>query len=150
MVTLLSQRFIQAIVSCLIVIFFLVGARGLPHFAMIAPIGMDSPMVMSDCMMPGMTTICHMNLLEHIASWQSMFASLPVENPAFALLLFILVVAVGRVWTRQQYPPQYVAMTRVRSPHEHEYIPPATSLQELFSSGILHAKIFAYVRLTIY
>ena len=118
----------------------LMSAAGLPHFGMTMNMDEHGNMAMSDCYMPGMTTLCNMNALDHIGWWQSMFTSIPSQNVMLALLLLVLGVVLF-VWLKQGLSPplQLQTLSKFR---ERDYIPLSTSLQELFSNGILHSKTY--------
>jgi len=84
-----------------------------------------------------------MDPLEHIAAWQDMFAALPGQLGLFGtLLLLIASFLVAR----------YVRLIKVHIPlfvhppsqflYSKTYIPIVSPLQEAFSNGILHPKIF--------
>lgn len=62
-------------------------------------------MPMSNCsFMVAQTALCAMNAVDHLASWQAMFASLPVES--FGLTLSLLVISLGWIlWRYLFYPP---------------------------------------------
>jgi hypothetical protein len=125
-----------------VIIALLIAAFGLPHFGMSMTMDMDENGNMSmDCYMPGMTAVCNMTPLEHVADWQSMFTSILSQNISILLLLAMLAAIVGFIWTRHTHsPPQklHVSSRFIR----REYIPHHTSLQELLSNGILHPKVF--------
>lgn len=119
--------------------FLLFGTLGLGHIGM----GMEST-VSSNCpFMPGMTAVCKMNPLEHIAAWQSMFTAIPVEKVFILslLLLFALLLARSLIkkitWDveilRNFAPPLW----QTRNPFIPRY-----ALQEAFSNGIIHSKVF--------
>jgi len=104
--------------------------------------GMDMSGGMTDCpFMSHEEVICPMNLADHIGAWKSVFASVA---PTLTLLLAVAGVAVfvasiapnllGRV--RYASPPLCRWLqTRI---YTFSYRP----LQELFSNGILHPKLY--------
>lgn len=60
--------------------------------------------VVSNCpFMVGETALCGMNVLDHIASWQAMFTSLPAQLSTIVLLLLALVLS--WVWLRHLFDP---------------------------------------------
>jgi hypothetical protein len=123
------------------VAFLLVGALGLSHFGMTMKMDMNGNMDMSDCFMPGMAAVCNMNLLEHITTWQHAFLVPPQQYGILSLLLlFIFALGTGRV--RWQYPPPENRVQTLWSRVAQSCSLPATSLQELFSDGILNPKLF--------
>lgn len=123
---------------------FLVMSLGVPHFGMAMPMDMDEHgnMPMTDCYMPGMATICNMSPLEHIASWQGMFTSLPTQGFAMTLLFLLIATVIGFVWIRQIHSPPQELKTFSRFLRQQEYVPLHSPLQELFSNGILNPKLF--------
>lgn len=137
-----SGTYARSVLAVGLAVFLLVGVMGLPHFGMSMSMDEHGNMTMTDCYMPGMTAMCNMSAIEHIASWQSAFASIVQEyGSTLLLLLLFAVIAIAIVWVRQQYPPpKNLNVYRYRVRQEHR-LPPAP-LQELFSSGILHPKIF--------
>lgn len=137
-----NQRLWKLLFLTGVIIIFLTGAIGLPHFGMAMEMDMDGNMTMTNCYMPGMTAVCNMSALEHIAGWQGMFTSLLSQNLALALLFLVLAVVLGFVWLRQAYSPPQRVRTSFRFSRRREYIPLHSSLQELFSNGILNPKVF--------
>lgn len=134
---------IRTFLTLAITSFLLMGARGLPHFGMnMENMDMDGNMTMTDCYMPGMATICNMSPLEHIASWQGMFASLPTQSSGITLLLLLLSTVIGFVWTRQIHSPPLELRTFSQFLRQREYVPLHSPFQELYSSGILNPKVF--------
>ncbi len=133
----------KTLISTAVIVLFLAAAFGAPHLGMTMTMDEHGTMTMSDCYMPGMTAVCNMNALEHIASWQSAFASTLQEyGSTLLLLLLFAATAFMIVWVRQQYPPpRNLNVYRYRARQTRSLLPP-TPLQELFSSGILHPKLF--------
>lgn len=136
-----KRNFSQILLSFAVVALLLISA-GLPHFGMTMSMDMDGNMTMTDCYMPGMTAICNMTPLEHVASWQSMFTSTPVQSFMLLLLSLVLTALVGFLWTRQEHSPPLLQRKHPVFSRRREYIPQHTSLQELFSQGILNPKLF--------
>ena len=107
--------------------------------------GMDGQMSSGNCFMPGMTEVlCQMNPLEHIASWQSMFTAIPSQNDFVLLLLALLALALGAFFIRSYHstaPPEILVLQPAFAYYKRR-IPIVHPLQEAFSNGILHPKIF--------
>ena len=86
------------------------------------------------------TSICHMSLFEHIATWQTMFAATgKVSNILLAVLSALMFVF---FLSKYFYPPPRVFSTRrltrsIQEPHRL-----AQALLEAFSAGILNPKLF--------
>ncbi|PJE64539.1 MAG: hypothetical protein COU90_01725 [Candidatus Ryanbacteria bacterium CG10_big_fil_rev_8_21_14_0_10_43_42] len=122
--------------------FFLVSFFGLGHTNMAT--GPDGQMSSSNCFMPGMTaSLCQMNPFEHIATWQSMFTAIPSQSD-FVLLLFAL-LALSAFFIRSYQsmaPPQALVLLQPVFAYYKRRMPIMHSLQEAFSNGILHPKIF--------
>jgi len=98
----------------------------------------------SGCFMPGMTaSLCQMSPLEHIAVWQDMFTAVSNQLDGLALILLLIATLVGglvlirraaylTITADFQFHPVYRAADTI----------PLNPLQELFSNGILHSKVF--------
>lgn len=81
--------------SITILIFLYVTIFGLP---LIATMHDHNGMPTGNCPFTiGKTTLCEMNIIEHITSWQAMFIALPfIKNILFILLIFILTFVISR------------------------------------------------------
>ncbi len=104
--------------------------------------GMDMSGGMTDCpFMSHEETICPMNIMDHIGAWKEAFLAVA---PSFLILFAIagavvLVASVAPNLLRViQYSPSQI-LTRFR---ELIYAFSYKYLQELFSNGILHPKLF--------
>lgn len=104
---------------------------------------MDMDMASNSSGCPFMTheaTLC-LNVLDHVGAWKSAFLA---AVPGFTLLLSILATAVvlltiaPNLLTRQTYRIPLPSRDFVERVYTFSYRP----LQELFSSGILHPKLF--------
>ena len=115
---------------------FVLGTFGLPHLGM--TMDMDGHMQMSDCLMPGMTAICNMTPLEHVASWQSMFTNVLLQYGTVMLLLFI---AFAIVWylSHELYKPERRERFTTRYRHRERTFDP---LRLAFARGIIHSKAY--------
>lgn len=104
---------------------------------------MDMSHGMSDCpFMADQDVVCAMNLSEHIGAWKAVFTSLVPS--AFTLLLSLgVAVSIATVaphlWQRRLLYriPIYWSQLQYKT-----YTYTVRPLQELFSSGILHPKLF--------
>ncbi len=126
-----------AVVALLVVGFVVAGNPSIVH------IGMDDmmmPETMPGCPLMGMSAVCQMSPLEHLGMWQNLFTFLPKVEDLFAALIVFLTLALGATWF--SWLPRRIPKTDVRYRIRHGYVPPHRSLQELFSSGILHSKAF--------
>lgn len=126
-----------------VIAFLLVGLLGFSQAEMIT--GPDGDMSSSDCFMPGMTaSLCQMNPLEHISTWQNMFTAVPSQSDIFLLLavLLALVSSVVFLHSYRNMAPQRVLALQPSLTYYKRHVPIVSSLQEAFSSGILHPKLF--------
>lgn len=122
--------------------FLFLSVFGMSHSTM--NMGPDGSMTMSNCpFMSGQAVVCNMNPLEHIAAWQSMFATTLQQNGTDLLALFLAALALALVWTRQLWgrPKRNLQPTFSVTQRSKETLP-LPLLQELFSNGILNPKIF--------
>ena len=107
------------------------------------PVGMDmSGSMSSDCpFMSHEEVICSMSTLDHLTAWKSAFmAVLPSRTLLLlAIAAVVLVLSVApNLLRRQRY--RAVLPTRYLSERTYSYF--YRPLQELFSNGILHPKLF--------
>lgn len=124
-----------------LIAFLLIGFFGLFHSSM--PMGGDGNMTTSNCpFMSGQAVVCNMDPLEHIAAWQSMFTSIPSQTGSTLILMLLAALALAFLCTHLRRPPIDRTYTPSRFFVRRDYIPPASPLQELFSSGILNPKLF--------
>lgn len=84
---------------------------------------------MSSCpFMPGEMSVCPMNILDHLSSWEEIFTSSLAEMLSF-IVVVIATIGIWFVAREPEGPPGY---------HRRYPIPPL--FQQLFSSGILNPK----------
>jgi len=129
----------KSIATAILMILFLgVMFGGLFHMST----GMDMSDSMTDCpFMSSGEVLCSMNPTDHISAWKSAFLSV---IPALTLLM----LAVGVVALLASVAPNLLLKRRYAEPILHNYIQERTytfsyrPYQELFSSGILHPKLF--------
>lgn len=85
--------------------------------------------------------LCNMSVTEHISTWQSTFLA---TMPVFNLLLLALAVAViiftvaPNLLLKQSFKASIIPKEIFERVYTFSYRP----LQELFSSGVLHPKLF--------
>jgi len=93
--------------------------------------------VTSNCpFMLGETAFCEMNVLNHIASWQTMFTSLPAKLSVFVLVL--LVLAVSRVWLRHLFDPHNASEKQTRFSYSSDRHAP--SFKSLFLDSVIRPR----------
>lgn len=119
---------------------FLLGAMFVSFFHM--SMGMNMTDGMSDCpFMAHEKVICSMSITDHIGAWKSAFLAV---TPTLVLLLS----AAGAVAFVASVAPHLFALKRRLIPILHKQLRERTytfsyrPLQDLFSSGILHPKVF--------
>ncbi len=110
---------------------------------------MEMPMnehgVMTGCWFTGMAGPCPMTLSEHVASWHSLFTSVPTTSDTLSLVVLVLAVllVVPRWFERYR---RWVAARLALLPRlylkYHPNLTLATSLREAFSQGILNPKVY--------
>ncbi len=117
--------------------FLLLGSFGVLHFGMMPPDGQ-----MSGCPFMGGGAVCRMDPLEHLAAWQSAFTvTIPGQSVASLVLLLLLSLLLLR-HGRHRFPRKKILPTRdFRVPHRVRFFF-HHPLQEAFSDGILHPKLF--------
>lgn len=125
-------------ISLVLLAFLIVGLFGLFHFTM----NMNDGGQTHGCPLMNVATLCTMNPFTHIAVWQNMFIS-SFSKDIFSLLtltlLVILFAFTPRGWGRGNKTPSL--SVRTWCPISQIFIT-KNPLQEAFSSGILHPKIF--------
>lgn len=126
----------KILITLVVMSLLLVSSIGFPHFGM----DMEQGGQMSGCPFMGMTAICQMSPIEHIAAWQNMFTSLPFQNSVLLLLLSLLAFFLVLTWI-EKIPIRPVSTQTIRYT-QRAYISLRNPLQELFSSGILNPKLF--------
>jgi len=133
------MNWVAKILSFSLLIFFL-GTMFFSLFYM--SMGMDISGSMTDCpFMERGEVICPMNLADHIGAWKSAFLS---TVPTLTLFLAVAGVAI----LVASIAPNLFRKTRYSSPPLTRWLQTRTytfsyrPLQELFSNGILHPKLF--------
>ena len=133
-----SRIFARAVLVFGLAALLSVGFLGLYHPMTMGEDGIS----MSNCpFMSGQAVVCNMNPLEHIAAWQSMFVGVLSQNMATFFALLLAALASILLWGRWRAPDTRPNTNFQYFPRQ-EYIPLATSLQELFSKGILNPKLY--------
>ena len=136
-----EQKPAKIIFALGVAVFLLTGFLGLSHFGM--TMNTEGDMAISDCPFMSGMAICNMNLFEHIATWQSMFAHIQQPQNSMLVLLFLLSASFVMVgWIKQSYLSSEDNLYQFAYLPCREYIPKGNSLQDLFSNGILNPKLF--------
>jgi hypothetical protein len=133
------MNWVTKIVPILLLIFFL-GTMFFSLFHM--SMGMDMSGGMTDCpFMAHEEVVCQMNLADHIGAWKSVFLS---TAPMLMTLLAVSGVAllVASVAPNLLRKKQYAPRSLHRWLEVRRYTFSHRPLQELFSSGILHPKLY--------
>ncbi|MEZ4194943.1 MAG: hypothetical protein R3B53_00885 [Candidatus Paceibacterota bacterium] len=127
-------------IVCISVLTVFIGAMFVSLFHM--SVGMDMAGGMSDCLfMERGEVICPMNIADHIGAWKDAFVSvvptivtLVLAAGAIALVVSTAPFLLG---AKRKLIPIQLNVFRTRT-YSFSYRP----LQELFSNGILHPKLF--------
>ena len=136
-----GQKQAKIILALGITVFLLTGFLGLSHFSM--SMNMEGDTTMSDCPFMSGMAICNMSILEHIATWQSMFAHIQQPQNPMLVLLFLLSVSLVMVgWIKRRYPPPKNSLEQCAYFFGREHVLVIKPLQDLFSNGILNPKLF--------
>ncbi|MHB1086805.1 MAG: hypothetical protein ACYCZ0_03600 [Minisyncoccota bacterium] len=95
---------------------------------------------MSNCPFMGMSAICNMTPLQHIAAAQAMLTALPQSSDVLVLLLLLLasIIATTILSNIRRARPRAAPMPIYA---RREYAP-SSPLLESFSNGILNPKVF--------
>jgi len=137
-----SGKYRTVFVSVALVLFLAVSIASMTAIGSgMGPIGVEA----SHCpLMPGMSSLCQMNPLEHIAAWQSMFAAIPKQYDMLASLLLLLVAsfAIGTFLMRRVAYPPPMFTARQKLTYRQSNIPFTDSLREALADGILHPKVY--------
>jgi len=105
--------------------------------------GMDMSHSMSDCpFIADQEVICAMNLGEHISAWKSLFFNLILSAFTLLLSLGVVLLIVSSAPHLLKKPILYQIPIRWSYIQHKTYTYTVRSLQELFSNGILHPKLF--------
>lgn len=106
--------------------------------------GMDVSFEMSDCpLMLDQSIVCQMDVYEHISVWKSLFLSIAPNFVLFSLVLVSILLAFSQIPGYWRHPPEdFILLYRrvVGRLLTFNY----RALQELFSNGILHPKLFNF------
>ncbi len=121
-----------------IVLVFLLGAMFVSLFHM--SMGMDMSGGMSDCpFMAHEEVLCPMNLADHIDAWKTAFVAIA---PTIVFLLTVTVAFIVSVAPFLFRPKRNTIPILYRQFLQRRYSYSYRPLQELFSNGILHPKLF--------
>lgn len=129
------------IVTLLTLSFLLIGSLGVLTMGT----EMQSDGHMPGCPFMGENAICGMSPLEHMAAWQSMFVStLTKIFKTHQLLLLVAAIFAAFLTMRLLFETALDLLASrqrlyLKYSYAYAYVPP---LQEAFSQGILHPKIY--------
>lgn len=134
-----AQDSVKKIIFLGMLVFLAVVIFGPAHTGM----AMNDDGIMSNCPYLGITALCKMQPLEHVVAWQNMLVMLPVKTMAlFASVLLLAFVALF-VFLQQRRNGEVWRARPSQQKHRRRFIVGIKdTLQEQFSNGILHTKIF--------
>ncbi len=133
---------LRPLILTLTIAAFLLGVSGVAHFGMSMKMDADGHMEMSDCYIPGMTAVCHMTPLQHVANWNALFVGVLTGSGTLLFLLLVLAILGGITWIKFALPPPKDRQKTFLYNRRRKHIPRHFALQELFSQGILNTKVF--------
>lgn len=138
----MSAKTLQKCITFFILfVFFAIVGFGLGHF-----FGMEikSDGTMGGCLFIGETETCPMTFVQHISAWQHLFVAAPQKPIAAPLILMLLAVAIALVVSRNFFWKEWFERSLVLKLYlrAHPLLPLYNILHELFSRGILHARIY--------
>ena len=119
-------------------LFFLVGFLGFSHFSMTT----EFYGKMSDCPFMGVIALCQMTPLEHLASWQTMFKTLPYQQKGIFFVLILFIILFSLSWLGIFILKKDLLEYRFQFISRFHNATFRTALEEAFSNGIVHPKIF--------
>lgn len=130
------QRIMQVFLLLAAMTFVFLGIFGV----VVADMGMnaDGTMGMGCPFMQEQAVICTMDLLQHIAAWKNALASIPQQTMLLSALLLYAAFALSFLYQLSLHDR---TTDRIRFRHGDRSVR-TSALQELFSNGILHPKVF--------
>ncbi len=136
------RKYKKILLFAALLAFFFIGFLGFGHADM--TLGSDGQMTSNCPFMSEMSSLCQMNPLEHFAAWQSMFTAMLNKSGILTNLFLLLILTLGAMLIRANVSaaPPKIAEDQSLFSYYKRRIPIAGSLQEAFSNGILHPKLF--------
>lgn len=138
----MNNRFLQGIIDStlvvLVAIFLFMNIAGLPMHVM--SMTMDEHGETQGCMFMGEAVMCQMNVLEHISSWQNIFAAVP--NPAGVTLALILALCLILLRTNYFLPIERLTLFQLTPATDDLDVVSTDYLKQAFSQGTLHPKTY--------
>lgn len=130
---------VHKILSLALLIFFL---GTMFFFLFYMSMGMDISGGMTDCpFVSHEEVMCPMNLADHIGAWKSVFLSTVPTLTLFLAVAGLVILAASAAPNLLRKIP-YTSLLLPRCLEVRTYTFSHRPLQELFSSGILHPKVF--------
>lgn len=136
----MAARYDRKILLCAVFAFFAVAIAG-PAYV---PMPMNDDGTMANCPYLGITALCTMQPLEHVAALQNMLAALPAKIAgifaAIVLLAFILFLTLAD--RRNAGAVRYAAFSPIGKHRRQSALSIPDAIRDAFSRGILHTKAF--------
>ena len=133
-----SETIARRLLSLTMIAFCAFGLLGLTHVAMAT--GPNGEML--NCPFMGSGALCQMNPFQHIAEWQRLFTALPLNEAATILIIASLTFFIVNGLNYSGRADMFLLFATNRQFHRVRFLPFTKPLQEAFSSGILHSKVF--------
>lgn len=125
-------------IAFIIALFF----SSLALFSHVGIMGDKEMMAMNTCpFSTGVSTLCSMTPLEHIETWQGMFAAIPVNDMFTIFLLLVVTVVIAPMFSRFSTDFLGVQLQKYQLAYVRSFVIPRP-LHKAFSRGILNPKIF--------
>ncbi|MDC1205654.1 hypothetical protein N8083_02290 [Candidatus Pacebacteria bacterium] len=135
------MTWITKILSAILLVLFL-GTMFFSLFHVSSGMEMSGTMGMSDCpFMSHEEVLCSMNFTDHISAWKTAFLSI---TPTLTILLLAAgtIALIASIAPNLLLKPRYAIPILRKHIQERTYTFSYRPLQELFSNGILHPKLF--------
>lgn len=124
----------KLVLGLLILAFLVIGNAGMVSTGMEMHEGQ-----MQNCPFMGITAICNMNPIEHMAAWQSLFAAIAPQLTIIGLLLLLSLLLIRRILHDFLKRRPLIKRSSFYYSREVEVF---DNLRLAFARGLIHPKIF--------
>lgn len=127
---------VSKIAVLLLLLALVFGFAGISHGAM----SMHSEPMAGDCPFAPGAALCDMSVTAHLTAWGEAYVGIPQEGSVlllFALVAVVCAFAITLLYTHARISDRFVYVRRRTT-----YIEPPPLLEQLFSNGILHPKLY--------
>lgn len=136
----MAARYDRKILILAIVAFFTVAVAGSAY----VPMPMNDDGTMANCPYLGITALCTMQPLEHIAAWQDMLAALPAKIGGIFAAIVLIASAILLVLLHGPNADtiRHSAFSYMKKRRRQSALLIPDAIRDAFSRGILHTKAF--------